>query len=175
MSPQQLPAQIAPFRLARQGQILSGKLELAKMKRLAEALSENEGEVGVELHFGVDEQGTCYARGHLNTRVKMICQRCMQPVTLPIDSEVALGFVSSDDQARNLGPEYEPCMVGNDPLALAELVEDELILALPIVALHEESSCAPILEQLQHEAEASDQTQDKPNPFAVLSELKGKK
>lgn len=175
MSSQHLPTQIAPFRLARQGQALQGDLELKGMARLTEVLNDEAGSVSVELQFGVDEQDTNFARGHLSARVQMICQRCMKPVTLPIEADVALGFVASDDKARSLASDYEPYMVGAEPVALAELIEDELILALPIVALHEDEKCEPILERLHNEAEAGDQAQDKPNPFAVLSELKGKK
>ncbi len=175
MSSQHLPVQFAPFRLARQGQRLKGAIEIKGMARLTEALSDTEGAVGIELQFGIDEQGTFYARGHLSTQIQMTCQRCMKPVTLPIEADVALVFVSGDDQARNLAPDYDPYMVGNDAVTLAELVEDELILALPIVALHEDKTCEPILERLHTEADQSDQTQVKPNPFAVLSEWEGKK
>lgn len=175
MSSQHLPVQIAPFRLARQGQRLTGAIEIKGMARLNEALGDAAGAVGIELQFGVDEQGTFYARGHLTTQVQMTCQRCMKPVMVPVEADVALGFVAGDDQARNLAPDYEPYMVGNDSVTLAELVEDELILALPIVALHEDKACEPILERLHAEADQSDQAQVKPNPFAVLSGLKGKK
>ncbi|ALP53366.1 hypothetical protein Tel_09490 [Candidatus Tenderia electrophaga] len=174
MSPQHLPVQIAPFRLARQGQVLAGTLELTGMARLAEAVVDVAGDAGVQLQFGIDEQGTHYAKGHLSAQVERVCQRCLQTVTERIESDVALGFVASDEQARKLAPDYEPCMVGSEPIQLADLVEDELILALPIVALHEDA-CEPFLERLHSEAEQSDRTQDKPNPFAVLAELKGKK
>lgn len=175
MSTQRLPHQIDPFRLARQEQILTGALELKTMHRLAESLSDSGGTVNVELAFGIDAQGVAHVRGHLAARVRMVCQRCMQPVELPVTADIMIGFVTSDEQARQLGGEYEPCMVSDDSLILAELVEDELILALPIVALHDDASCEPILARLQAESERVEHDHVKPNPFAVLSVLKGEK
>lgn len=175
MSSQRLPLQIAPFKLARQGQTLKGAIEMSGMERLAEAQSDANGEINVELQFGVDEQGTCFTRGHLSTTVQLICQRCMKPIALPIETGVSLGFVTNDDQAGNLAQGFEPYIVDDEIVTLADIVEDELILALPIVAMHEEQGCEPVLEQLQTEAEQIEQTEDKPNPFAVLSDLKLKK
>ncbi len=175
MSDQRLPVQIAPFKLARQGRLLQGSIELTRMERLAQALTETNGSVSVSLQFGIDEQGIHCATGHLNAEVQMTCQRCMKPMSVPVVTDVALGFVSSYEQGRNLSRDYEPCIVEHEPVNLAEIVEDELILALPIVALHEEQGCEPVIETLQKAASEIEQSDVKPNPFAVLSELKRKK
>ena len=175
MSTQRLPAQIAPFKLARQGQKLQGVLGMNSMERLAEAVAEAGGDIQVDLQFGMDEQGTYFARGHLSANVQMICQRCMKPLTLPIDADVTLAFISSDEGARGLPQGYEPYIVMEEPVTLAEIVEEELILALPIVALHDESECEPTLEKLQAEADKTGQAGARQNPFAVLSDLKRQK
>ncbi len=172
MSSQRLPLQIAPFKLARQAQRLQGAIEMSGMERLAEELIDTNGEINVDLQFGVDEQGTHFARGHMSATVQLTCQRCMNPMSHLIESVVSLGFVSNDDQTGKLPQGYEPLVISDETVALADIVEDELILALPIVAMHEEQGCEPIIEQLHIEAEQIEQTEKKPNPFAVLSDLK---
>jgi len=103
----------------------------------------------------------------------MICQRCMKPMSVQVASEVSLGIVSSDARAAQLPEGFEPLIVEEEPIALARVVEDELILALPIVALHEDQACEPVLEELQAEADKIErQTEAQTNPFAALSELK---
>lgn len=175
MPDQRLPVQIAPFKLARQGQSLQGSIQLNRMERLAQILADTGGEVRVALQFDVDEQGVHFASGHLNADVHMTCQRCMKPMSVSIDTKVTLGFVSSDEQAQNLAQNYEPFIVEREPINLSEIVEEELILALPIVALHADQGCEPVIESLQKSAAEIDQTDVKPNPFAVLSELKRQK
>lgn len=172
MSTQRLPEQIIPFKLARQRRSLQGVLALDTMARLAGMLADSHGDVAVDLQFGVDEQGISYMRGHLGAEVSLTCQRCMEPVTVPLEAEVAVGFVLNDDKARNMPEPYEACVLSEESAMLSELIEDELILALPIVAAHPEQSCQPWLEEQQEERSALDEVAEKKNPFAVLASLK---
>jgi len=172
MSDQHLPAQIAPFKLARQGQVLQGTLKVKGMERLVQALCSDEAEIAVELHFDRDEQGVYFARGHLSADVQMICQRCMKPMSVPVQADVSLGFVVTSEQADKLSDRYEPCIIAEEPVSLAMIVEDELMLAIPIVALHADQSCEPVLDKLRQEAQEIKQKEEKSNPFAVLSQLK---
>jgi uncharacterized protein len=172
MSDQHLPAQISPFKLARQGQVLQGVIQVKGMERLVQVLSRDDAGIAVTLHFDKDPQGVSFARGHLSAKVEMICQRCMKPMTVPVEADVSLGFVTTDEQAGKLSDRYEPCMVTDEPVSLAGIVEDEIMLALPIVALHPEQSCEPVMEKLHREAREIGQPVEKPNPFAVLSQLK---
>jgi len=172
MQDQHLPTQIAPFKLARQGQALQGVVSVDGLERLATLLSDNNGRIEVSLQFGKNQQGINFVRGHLSAEVNVICQRCMKPMPVQIETDVSLGIVSSDERAAQLPEEFEALIVEEEPIALARIVEDELILALPIVALHENQSCEPVLEKLQAEASRIEQAEQKTNPFAVLSDLK---
>lgn len=175
MSVQRLPAQIAPYKLARQGQILKGVLPLDGMKRLHGALASSNGQVEVDLEFGRDEQGTYFAVGSLKASVEMVCQRCMTAMPVEVAAEIKLGFCGSDEMAQRIPERYEPCLVEEEPVALTDLIEDELILALPLVALHPEQSCQPWLEENQVEAAEQEVTEERKNPFAVLEGLKQQK
>jgi len=172
MQDQHLPAQIAPFKLARQGQTLHGVVSVDGLERLTTLLSDSHGHIEVSLQFGKDLQGINFVRGHLSANVNMICQRCMKPMPVQVEADVSLGIVSSDERAAQLPEEFEALIVEEEPIALARIVEDELILALPIVALHENQGCEPVLEKLQAEADRIELAEQKANPFAALSDLK---
>ncbi len=173
MKDQYLPMQIAPFKLARQGQALNGVVKVDGLERLTTLLSDGNGLVEVSLQFGKDQSGINYVRGHLAAEVNMICQRCMKPMSVPVETDILLGIVFSDERAAKLPESFEALVVEEEPIPLARILEDELILALPIVALHENQGCEPVLGKLQAEANKIEQAEQKTtNPFAALSELK---
>jgi len=96
------------------------------------------------------------------------CQRCLQPVAVPLSLERWFRFVPGEDAAARLDAESEDDVLELTPtLDLRELIEDELLLALPIVPRHEE--CVDALP-MQHEADEDDEPA--PNPFAALEALK---
>jgi uncharacterized protein len=167
-----LPERIDPLRLAESGRELRGSLPLAALQRLVPSLHATEGVVDVELS-GTKEGRIRRLDGHLVTTLKMVCQRCLEPVTLPVEVRFRLGMVTSEEQAERLPEELEPLLITEPTLLLAELIEDELILALPIVALHPaDSACAArVPAAVQAEPEEPDEKPRK-NPFAVLSQLK---
>lgn len=106
---------------------------------------------------------------HLVARaaVWLECQRCLQPVAVPLEVRRSFRFVRGEDAAARLDAETEDDVLElTQTLDLRELVEDELLLALPIVPRHELCTDAP---PMQHEA---DETEPAPNPFAALEALK---
>lgn len=177
MSTQLLPAQIAPYKFARQARHLKGFLSLGDMKRLQEALASSNGQIDVDLKFGRDEGGTHFAVGSLHATVEMVCQRCMAAMPVEFSAEVRLGFCTSADKAERIPDSYESCVVEEEPVALVELIEDELILALPLVASHPEQSCQPWLEKNKAELEVVERkiAKERKNPFAALEGFKQQK
>src|SRR5690606_36107479 len=95
------------------------------------------GQVAVKLQFGVDEQHINYLKGHLEATVILQCQRCMESYSYEIITDFALGIVNTLDEADGLPEQYEPVLVRDGELALWELIEDEVILNLPIIPRHE--------------------------------------
>jgi uncharacterized protein len=100
----------------------------------------------------------------------MTCQRCGDPVAVTVNSPVAIAFIANEDEAERLPEGLEPYLVEDDRVILANLLEDELILALPIVAVHPEQACNPWFQRDQSTAEAVEEK--RPSPFAVLEQLK---
>lgn len=169
---QQLPERIDPLRLAETGRTLCGQVELCHLKRLAATLISAEGAAHVELDFGVDEAGVRYLSGRLRAEVELVCQRCLEPMRFELSAEPLLGIVTDAAMAERLPSQYEALIAGEKgPLLLQDIIEDELILALPIVPRHAVEACSHTGTVRGDEEGAAD-TEEKDNPFAVLAALK---
>ncbi len=165
-----IPAYVDPRKLADRAAVIEGEIELTRFARLCSAVK-IDGNMQVYVHakfvFGRDEQHTVVFHSSLDVEVAMVCQRCLELVKLPIHSECDYAVVNEGGNSQHLPKEYEVLEVGEDPLDLLALVEDELLLALPIVPLHDPNDCqAPGAQPPQ-----GDQA-DRPNPFSVLAQLK---
>lgn len=169
-----LPKEIDPYRMAQNGLQIAGEISIASMPRLCEALLNDQGTVTADLKFDVDEIGTPYMKGVLKTDVVLQCERCLSPMTLPMAVDCSLGMVISESKIASLAEQYEPWLLeSSDPIELSTVIEDELILALPLVPRHE-TPCLPSeawTSGQEHEEEEADKPE---SPFAVLSSLKNK-
>lgn len=162
-----LPVHVDPGRLAETGTTISGTLPLGRLKRLGESLADTRGEVSVWLEFGPDGRGRPCIRGRLSVTVRLVCQRCLAPYDLTLDAPVHLTVVHTDREAEEIGDEEEALVAQEGPIALSDLVEDEIILALPQVPMHPWGTC--------HSADpggpAPQATGDRQRPFAALAGL----
>ncbi len=179
-----LPRHIDPRKFAKQGVSVEGSIDLKELDRLVPLLATNKGSLYAELIFGVDEQGTRNLTGHATAEVEMVCQRCLEAAPQSIHMSLNLAMIWSDDKAEHLPKPWDPWIVGEGATDIYQIVEDELILSLPIVAYHSEE-CVP--EELFSSGDKSserglashkklgeqEQQTNKPNPFQVLEQLKG--
>lgn len=170
MSDGRLPDKIDPVRLAEGRRLLQGELPVTAMPRLAAMLTDERGSVRVDMACGVDEEGILYLRGTLDVEVNIQCQRCLEDFQLPLHSRFALAVVAHESLAERLPEHYDPLVVGEEPVFLRDIVEDELILSLPIVPKHPEGQC-PAEKGGNENAEKA----RRDNPFAALEVLKTKK
>ncbi len=101
--------------------------------------------------------------------VPMQCQRCLRPVVVEVQVERSFLFVHGEDAAAQLDNDIEEDVLPiTRALDLRELVEDEVLLALPIVPRHE--VCPTPLVASASETPLD----DAPSPFAALAVLKPK-
>ena len=144
-------------------------------------LNDSQGEVKVSLYFGVDEVGRAFVRGNIAAELSLVCQRCLETLHWPVNIEICLAIVSSEREAGQLDDSYEPLVVGERLTSLSGMVEDEILLALPVVALHPQGTCTTLNDTQTKTGAAAKvvlETKDqneKPNPFAVLAQLKSTK
>ncbi len=171
--PTRLLEYIKPLSLCDRGEHLQGLMPLTGMARLADVLCHQNGEVEIDLAFDIDAQGTKFLKGHLKACLALECQRCMKAVETVIETDISLGFVDTETVGKALSSEYEPYILSEPTVILRELVEDELILALPIVAFHAEDECEVKIQQHQPEEDIPPPVETKkPNPFNALAALK---
>lgn len=133
-----LPKLIEPLRLVERGAVLQGKLKLQDMLRLSELLAEKTGDVQFQLQFEKDAQGLPCIYGRICCQLVLACQRCLRSLPYYFDLVVKLCPVLTDAAAGRLPEGYEPLIVAEEPMPLSEIIEDELLLNMPIVARHEQ-------------------------------------
>jgi uncharacterized protein len=107
--------------------------------------------------------------GQIRATLEVVCQRCLEPMPVEVKSEVRLGIVRRESEAVALPPEYEPLQVDGERISLLSVVEDELILALPVAPLHPPGRCQP--PRHLHRGEVRNGTAAE-SPFAVLAVAK---
>jgi uncharacterized protein len=148
-----------------------GEIELSELKRLGEMLypgsaAQRERKIALSFEFTRSEFDVPMLAGHLQTRLALECQRCLQSLELPMDLDFKLLVDAGDDI---VGHGSEDTLYSEDGyIDITEVVEDELILAIPLVALHADSACN---SNWQASASATESTKPE-NPFAVLQQLK---
>jgi len=166
------PVRVDPLKSVEQEAEFSGSIAVSKLGRLQDFLQDDSGEAQVEIQFGHDEQGTALLRGKCHAHVRMTCQRCMNPVEVALATDFEVGIVFSDEQAKHLDKQYEPVIADAESLELLPVIEDELILSLPMYAYHEHCGDHDLV-QIEEETTPVE-TEAPNNRFSVLEQLKKK-
>lgn len=170
LTTRRLPERIDPRKLAARDAELAGHVPTERMHRLRDAALEVAPEAEVSLSFYRDEERRAVVEGDVHLRVQLKCQRCLQAATRELDGHLRLGVVWSEGQAADLPRWLEPWLVESDSADLHGMIEDELLLTLPIVAYHPENECPVSGSYSTGEQEESGERRD--NPFSVLEQLK---
>lgn len=168
-----LPESFDPDVIAREHLAVAADVPVSDFPRLADLLTSSKGVVRVTLKASMSADRRPATTIGLVAALEQSCQRCLQPVTVIIDHEHTVEWVADeaelarldalDDESVDPDREFMPMPVPPRVQTMV-LVEDELILSLPIVPRHE--VCA------LPEA-APDQAED--HPFAALAQLKSAK
>ena len=166
----EVPEVVDAWRMVAARRGFEGRLPLSSMERLGASLFDSEGEVVFALEFDRDALQVPYVEVRIEAALPLQCQRTLQRFEYPLRILQRMGLLAADadDSAEAaLPPEYEALQVAEDgSLKLAELIEDELILALPVVPV------APGSESVERDWPAPADEQMRANPFAVLAGIK---
>lgn len=169
---------IAAF--AQDGASLQGEWPAASLQRLADAAAPEAPASGWpaltwSLHGEIRRPKGAAVQTwlHVNAtaRVALTCQRCLKAVSETLDVDRWIRFVDTEAEAAALDVDSD-----DDVLALPrhldarELIEDELLLALPLVPRHD--VCSEPLPQAEGDEPAAEDEAERPNPFAALAALK---
>jgi uncharacterized protein len=153
---------------------------LQNMERLAQETPRLQHDLAVkwqadaELRAGSGAEADIWLHLQATATFPLTCQRCMGPVETPIAVDQWYRFVATEEIAMAEDDQSEEDLLVLVPqFDLLAVLEDELLMALPLVPMHEHCPVAPILSV--GGIELVDTATEKPNPFAVLAQLKNKK
>lgn len=171
-----LPESLDPWRSAERGLVLKGAVPLRELHRLRDLLATDSGEAAYEIRFEQDEHRRALIHGSIRAELVVECQRCLGPLTVPVAAELSLVAVQGVGEARELEEMLEPLLVEQGLCQPLDLIEEELLLALPLIPLHAQGTCQP--PPYRQEGETAKGVAQIPadekrtNPFSALAEYK---
>ena len=149
---------------------------LQDMERIAEEAqglqpdSSVSWQASAEMRPGSAAEADLWLHLQAQTSLPLICQRCMGSVAVALEVGQWYRFVASEEIAMEQDDESEEDLLVMAPqFDLLALLEDELLMALPLVPMHEECPTAPVMSA--GEVAPAGEAEGKPNPFAALSGL----
>lgn len=153
------------FEFARSGKHLGGQARIADMDRIADALASNSGELEWTLlgRRSEDHEGQFELIVGISAELQLRCQRCLEPLQfrLMIDRRLLLVAPGKDWPEEDVENEHVDAIAASAEMAVEVLIQDEVVLALPIAPRHD--SCdPPTIRETKQDA----------SPFAVLRQLK---
>lgn len=163
------PALVNFWRLAEARRGYQGTWPLARLERLTPLLGAADGEVEFAVNFGTDDAGYAFADLEIKAELMLRCQRTLEIFGFPVDLAVRLGLIAVEEDADALPDGYEPLLARDEPSPLIDLIEDELILALPLIAKKQVGSDEPAFVYETGPAPAPSN-----HPFGALEALKSK-
>lgn len=183
------PQRLDLARFCQQGARLEGELAQGELQRLSAGLERLPGDslpppvawsAQGEARPVAGAEPELWLHLQAQTRVALLCQRCLQPYTEPLQLDRRLRFVKGDDEAARLDEESDDDVLALAPRTdLPALLEDELILALPLVPRHGvcPEPLLPAFDGTQPEVDAAQPTNVPtpdlaPHPFAALAALR---
>ena len=163
-----VPELLDAWRMVAARRRFEGRVPLSALGRLQGLVADAEGECSYALEFGRDEVlRVAYVELTIDTALPLICQRSMQRFLLAVNMVQRLGLVRDEEEEQALPPDYEALLVPEDgSLRPLDLVEDELVMAVPVVPV------APGSEAVERDFSATSEELGKANPFAALAALK---
>lgn len=164
-----LPEFVDAWRMVQARTSYRGELPLAAFARLRDSLASSAGQVSFDLEFGKDEIGVAHLRVRADADLPLTCQRTLDTFAFPVHVDTRLGLIGHEQDEASLPAGYEPLLVPEQGLRLADIVEDELILALPVVPVKPGSK----IDESWRSAESIEEATD--NPFAMLRSIRKNK
>ena len=157
---------IQPRKLANKGGELRYSWKVEDLSRLHGLLYSNQGEISVHLVGEHDDRNRCLVKANIVAEVQLECQTSFEPIDYKIDSNIVYCSVIDEEQINALDEEYEALLLEDGQVDIKQVIEDELILALPIAI----SKASDELDIKMSYGELP-KTSNKKNPFTVLEGL----
>jgi len=173
MSDSPVPAYVDTRKIFLQQGNIAGFVPLERLDRFRGILASNQGSVFVELDFSTTDSGQRIISGRISAKVDVICQRCLEPLGIVLEDDIKLALLKDESKISSLDVELDPWICPDNKLDLASLVEEQLMLCMPIVSYHEAADCSRKLGYTTgQDKSTANGTNGVVNPFSVLKSLK---
>jgi uncharacterized protein len=171
----EFPDLIDPWKAAEGHRVFQGTMALKNMKRLTPLLTSVEGEAGFKVSFDYDMQRNAIIELAVKADLNLLCQRSLEPYTEPVQRTSKLVVIRDFDEQDLLPDYYEPIVLESQKLALLELVEDELLLALPRIPKNPAVDEIDLSTGGEVTSLSDDNEELRQHPFAELAGMLNKK
>jgi len=165
-------ARFDAFRLAADGEELSGELDARTLERAGDRLASGSGEARIRWRIAGDHDAM--QRPALAVTIEgmlpLVCQRCLQVFDVPIVQQTRLLLAHDAAELSRLDAEESEVVLAATPLDARMLIEDEVLLSLPFAPHHPDGQCPGGRRRAYAGADA-DSHGDR-SPFAPLAKLK---
>ena len=155
---------------ARNGRRISGEVKVAELPRMLDMLEDPQGILSYTVQGGVDKQGTHFLDVNVAGQCRLRCQRCLNGMDYPVQLHTRLllrdqsGLDALDDNVAMGGEEEFDSILADTHLNVLDMLEEEILLSLPIAPKHELGACLMM--------DGNNANRQKMNPFSVLETLK---
>ncbi|MEI6895031.1 MAG: 23S rRNA accumulation protein YceD [Colwellia sp.] len=165
-----LPITIQPSRSAQRRLVCEGVYKLSDMTRLLAECDSVSEHVKVSAKFHVDERGLTVMSGTGSTLVALTCQRCNKSFEQLLEVDFTFSPAKNEEAAEKIPSYYDVVELDeNGEVNLRELVEEELMLVIPLIPRHKIQDCSADADSVWGELP---EELEKPNPFDVLKQFK---
>jgi uncharacterized protein len=162
-----LPERVDAQRMAQMRRVFEGEVDLSRMPRLAQSLASTQGSVRYVLAFDRQSSGLVTVDLHAETQLPLVCQRTLDGFEFPVVLDQRFGVIAAETGEAGLPADHEPLLSEDGMLDPVAVIEDELILALPLVPTK------PGSEPVVAEPDGTEpETVREESPFAALRDLK---
>ena len=146
---------------------IEGVYPISKLGRLSKALMSEEGFITAKLEFGQCVGFSCL-KGEVSATLMAECQRCLKPIKTEVVGKFKFALLNSEKDIDLIPEELEPYLIVGEEQSIVDLIEDELLLSLPMVTMHK-NSCSDLMKKHEVQLKAE---KEKSHPFAALKNLK---
>jgi uncharacterized protein len=162
-----VPETLDAWRMVAARRSFEGKVPLAELRRLNGLLTDAEGEVTFALQFDRDALQVPYVELKIDVALPLECQRSLQRFLFPVSMVQKLGLIRDEADEASLPEDVEALLVPEDGmLRTLDLIEDELVLAVPAVPMN------PELPAVELDVSPRQEELTQASPFAALASLK---
>jgi len=184
MSPPVFPTHIEPFKWAELGFVWQGQVELTRFPRVAAEVipPHDHQQIALDCKLYMDDRRIAWLDATMSATFPLTCQRCLHQLDFVLDTHVHLALFTEEEYSDRLGREKDEVDYvilseaqiahGAEVLDVLNLLEDEILLLLPLSPKHDDCELAVASVGDDLLSSNGQVVEEKRNPFDVLAGLK---